>query len=210
MGTENVTMIKLDVREIVPAERHATVFRMFGELEEGGELHVFVDHDPMHLLQHMKHEGLPVDADAYRISISEDGLYEAVFKKLPDKELPDGSVFTSFDQERSYSDDRFNPISVFRGDNYKVILTYIKKGQFIPVHSPSTDLIFMVYKGEGVAVLGSKQRGIKPGDLVMVRGGSGRGIKANTDLEGLHVVSPIPDENDHQEVVKKLAENRFI
>ncbi len=207
-GTEQDKILDLDVRDIPHNDRHALIFRLFSELGAGQALRIKVDHDPVHLLQHMKHEGLPVDASAYDVRMDEEGNFLATFRKESEKR--EDVTFTSFDKERSYLDDRFSPINVHNGPGYRVILTYIKAGQFIPVHSPGVDLVYAVFRGSGFAYVDGKKRKISPGDILVVSAGKSRGIEAETDMEALHIVSPIPDESDHEEVMRKLSEKKFL
>lgn len=201
-------IVIVDVMSIAPAERRSKIFKAFDALSPGQELHVIVDHDPGHLLEHMRHEGLPVDYDAYKSLVDGKGMYTGIFKK---REVPvqQKVKFTSLDKERAYSATGFNPVEVHTGENYKIIITYIKAGQFIPVHSPDTDLVFAVFKGSGYAVAGDSEVKIMPGDILIIPGGESRGIKASTDMEALHMVFPIPTVEDHEEVMRKLASNSF-
>ena len=93
--------------------------------------------------------------------------------------------------------------------NYRVILTYIKADQYIPVHRPECDLIFLVHKGTGTAIAGSETREIGPGDILIVKKGTARGIRARTDMEALHLVTPPPGEKDHEDVMKKIEQRQF-
>jgi quercetin dioxygenase-like cupin family protein len=101
-------------------------------------------------------------------------------------------------------------VGIYGTDNYKVIITYIKAGQFIPVHSPSTDLIFAVFTGTGTAFAGNREVPLNPGSILVVPGGEKRGIRAERDMEALHLVSPVPDDSDHTEVMKKLLKNSYL
>lgn len=210
MEQKEVESVTIDAREIQPMDRHRRIFEEFLALKPGQELHVLVDHDPEHLVAHMKHEKLPLDDSAYRSYRQEDGTFVGVFRRSPDNVDDDNIKVTSIDRERSYLKDKFNPVAIYASDNYKVIITYIKAGQFIPVHSPTTDLIFAVFKGTGSAFAGEKEVPLLPGSVIIVPGGEKRGIKAKTDMEALHVVSPVPDENDHMEVMRKLLENSYL
>ncbi len=93
--------------------------------------------------------------------------------------------------------------------SYRVLLTYIRAGQFIPVHTPRVDLVFVVQSGRGTVVAGDERRKITAGDIVIVPRGVRRGILAETDMEALHVVAPPPDDSDHEEVSRKIAAGSF-
>ena len=210
METKQADPIKIDAREIPPSERHRRIFELFFSLKPGQELHVLADHDPAHLVEHMEHEGLPLDASAYRSCRNDDGTFLGIFPRYQGNNGDEKVKVTSLDEERSYLPDRFSPVGIYASENYKVLITYIKAGQFIPVHSPSTDLIFAVFKGTGTAFAGKREVPLLPGSILVVPGGEKRGIMAKTDLEAIHVVSPVPDENDHLEVMKKLLENSYL
>ena len=210
MKTKQFDPVIIDASRIPPAERHRRIFEQFFSLKPGQELHVMVDHDPVHLVEHMKHEGLPIDNSAYRSYRDEDGTFTGIFRRLQNSPGEDRVKVTSIDKERVYLKDRFNPVGIYGTDNYKVIITYIKAGQFIPVHSPSTDLIFAVFTGTGTAFAGNGEVPLNPGSILVVPGGEKRGIRAETDMEALHFVSPVPDDSDHTEVMKKLLKNSYL
>lgn len=209
METHKDNLKVINAAELPSQTRHLRIFEEFMSLEPGEVLEIIAPHEPEHLLQHMTHEGLPVDINAYHSISNPDGTYSGFFTRLTT--LNEGSKIkvTSFENERSFSEKQFNPVGIYSADGYKVILTYIKSGQFIPVHSPGTDLIFAVFKGTGVGIFGNREESLNPGSIAIIPGGEKRGIRATTDMEGLHIVSPIPDERDHVEVVQKLSEGRF-
>lgn len=210
MNENEFEPLTIDTREIQPIDRHSRIFEEFMTLQPGQELHVIVDHDPRHLLEHMTHEGIPVEVSSYRSYHNDDGTFVGVFRRDGNKVSGKSMKITSFGSNRDFSDDRFNSVSIYNGDSYKVILTYIRKGQFIPVHAPATDLVFVVFSGTGTATAGEKEVKIFPGSIVIVPGGEKRGIKAETDMEALHLASPIPGEQDHAEVVEKLARHAYL
>lgn len=199
----------IDATKIPPQERHFRIFEKILSLKPGEVLQVIAGHEPVHLLQHMAHEGIPVDQSAYYSRANPDGTYSGYFTRAQSKEDASRIKITSFESERNYSDRQFNPVGIYSGKDYKVVLTYLKAGQFIPVHSPSTDLVFAVFRGTGLGIFGDREEPLIPGTVVVIPGGKSRGIKAVTDLEGLHIVSPIPDESDHVEVFEKLSSGRF-
>ncbi|MHB1439743.1 MAG: DUF2249 domain-containing protein [Cuniculiplasma sp.] len=210
METKQGIPVIIDARTVPPSERHGKIFGLFMSLKPGQELHVKVDHDPIHLVEHMNHAGLPIDVSAYSSHMDKDGTFTGIFRKLQNAPGKDRVKVTSVNEERAYLDGRFNPVGIYAADNYKVIITYIRAGQFIPVHSPSTDLIFAVFTGTGTAFAGEKEVPLIPGSILIIPGGEKRGIKAKTDMEALHVVSPVPDESDHRDVIGKLLKNRYI
>ncbi len=209
MDAESSVRKTIDAREIEPRVRHEVIFGEFKKLNEGEMLDVIVDHEPDHLLMHMEHVGLPVDAERYSAEQLENGLWVGHFVKSAKKDAAETTVATDYERSRSYNESRFSAVPVFANDKYGVLLTYLKAGQFIPVHSPGVDLVFQVFKGVGTATVGDKEVKLKPGSLIIVPRGQKRGIKATTDMEGVHIVVPFPAEGDHEEVEKKLASGKY-
>ncbi len=200
----------IDVRKLSPPARHAAVLKLFDSMNNGETLLVINDHEPVHLFQYMRHERHDFDSLQYRAYRKSEREWVGTFiKKRADSTVPADHVFTSFARERQYSDDSFTPIPIHTDKNYKAILTYLRAGQFIPVHTPGTDLIFIVQSGTGEAVAGERKYRIAPGDVLVVKKGVRRGIRADTDMEALHLVSPVPGDADHEEVSRKISEGRF-
>ena len=110
---------------------------------------------------------------------------------------------------RSYGEERFAPNPVYQSDGMKVVLAYFKKGQFIPVHSPGVELVLYIIEGEAEVVTGEDRVQAHKDDLIVIPKGLKRGVKALTDLSILHVVSPPPSADDHNEVHAKLAKGQF-
>ena len=210
MESQKETVNLIDATKLPPQERHYRIFEKFLTLKPGEVLQVIAGHEPVHLLQQMAHERLPVDAGAYYSHPNSDGTYSGFFTKIESSGENSRIKVTSFDRERNFSEKQFNPVGIYSGKDYKVVLTYIKAGQFIPVHSPGTDLVFAVFRGTGTGIFGEREERLLPGSVVIIPGGEKRGIKAITDMEGLHIVSPIPDESDHVEVFEKLSGGRFM
>ncbi len=201
---------EIDVRGLPPHERHGKVFELFDALKPGETLLVVNDHEPVHLVAFMKHERRDFDSEAYSAHERKPGEWVGAFTKR--EGAPEGSagpVITSFGKERQYSDSAFSPVPVYMAPSYRVLLTYIKAGQFIPVHTPGIDLIFVVQSGRGTMVAGNERRKIAAGDVVIVPRGVRRGVLAETDMEALHVVSPPPGDSDHEEVSRKIAAGSF-
>jgi quercetin dioxygenase-like cupin family protein len=117
---------------------------------------------------------------------------------------------TSFDAERAYDHDRFSAVEVFRSDRMKVICGYFEPGQFIPVHAPGSDVAVHVQSGTGVVRDGDKDHRVEPGDVVLVRAGVDRGIKAvESRLEALLVTSPPPTTPEHEPVREGIKRGEF-
>lgn len=53
--------ITLDVREFIPSERHAIIFKAFDGIEVGESIEIVNDHDPLGLKRSMSDKGLGVD-----------------------------------------------------------------------------------------------------------------------------------------------------
>lgn len=209
-GEDEKARRMIDVRPLPPPQRHSRIFKIFDEMGAGETLLVVNDHEPIHLLQFMKHERRDFDAGSYRAYEKSPGEWVGVFKKKEEAARSDDKiVFTSFEKERVLDEKAFSPIPIYSSDRYRVILTYFKAGQFIPVHTPSIDLILVVHAGKGEMVAGSQRFELKPGDVAIVPGGETRGIKALTEMEILHLVSPPPTDADHEEVVRKLSAGKF-
>jgi quercetin dioxygenase-like cupin family protein len=110
---------------------------------------------------------------------------------------------------KSFDEKKFNPKVVYQTEHLRVIFVYLKKGQFIPVHSPGVDVILCILEGDAEVVAGEERIQTKVNDLVVVPKGVKRGVRALTDLTVLHVVQPPPSEEDHKEVHQRLALGKF-
>jgi uncharacterized protein (DUF2249 family) len=204
----------VDVRGLPPAARHSHIFKIFDKLKPGETLLVVNDHEPVHLVQFMKHERRDFDFSSYKAYQRGPAEWVGVFKrKKEDAQIISSHsaiVFTSFDKEKIVDESAFSPVPVYTSKDYKVILAYFKEGQFIPVHSPNVDLILLVHSGRGEMIAGEQKFDLKPGDLVIVPRGNKRGIRALIEMQVLHLVSPPPTDEDHEEVAKKLSASSFL
>ncbi|HKW04765.1 MAG TPA: DUF2249 domain-containing protein [Nitrososphaerales archaeon] len=205
----------VDVRGLPPPARHSHIFKIFDQLKLGETLLVVNDHEPVHLVQFMKHERRDFDFSSYKAYQKGPAEWIGVFKKKKEDAagITSGQpafVFTSFDKEEIVDESAFSPVPVYTSKDYKVILAYFKEGQFIPVHSPSIDLILLVHSGRGEMIAGDQKFNVMPGDLVIVPRGNKRGIRALTAMQVLHLVSPPPTDKDHEEVAKKLSVSSFL
>ncbi len=196
----------VDVRALAPPARHAHIMSVFDQLAPGEAVFVVNDHEPVHLVQFMKHERPDFDFASYKAYERRPGEWVGVFRKRVSASGAASApiVFTSFEKERDFDDRTFSPVPVYTGESYRVILGYLRAGQFIPVHSPKTDLVLLVHSGDGQVVAGDRAFDVRPGDLVIVPKGQKRGVKARSDMEILHLVSPPPTDADHEEVAQKL------
>ncbi len=70
-------------------------------------------------------------------------------------------------------------------------------------------MVLLVLEGEGRVVAGGQEQAAGPGTIVFGPAGEARGVKAETRLVALHVVSPPPTEKDHVEVMARLKEGSW-
>ena len=89
------------------------------------------------------------------------------------------------------------------------MVVLFKPNQFIPIHTPSIDLIFYMISGNAEIIADDKRIQAKSGDLIIVPKGKRRGIKALTEVKALHIVVPPPSHVDHEEVERKLEKGVF-
>ena len=119
------------------------------------------------------------------------------------------AVLASYRDAVTFRPKRFNPVLVAAGAHMKAVLTCLEPGQFIPVHTPGVDMALLVLEGDGQIVAGDVQEAIHPGAVVFVPAREARGVKAETRLVALHLVSPPPTEKDHFEVMPKLKQGNW-
>ena len=119
------------------------------------------------------------------------------------------AILGSYRDAVAFRPERFNPVLVAAGAHMKAVLTCLDPGQFIPVHCPGVDMILIVLEGEGRIAAGADQEAIHAGAVVFVPAGEARGLKAESRLVALHVVSPPPTEKDHVEVIAKLKQETW-
>ncbi len=113
-------------------------------------------------------------------------------------------LLNSYQEVIAYTPERFNPVVVTENERAKVIVACFEPGQFIPVHQPGVDLTLTILEGEATVAAGEKEELLGPGCLVFVPAGKARGIKAETRLVILHVVTPPPTFEDHTQVMAGL------
>ncbi len=113
-------------------------------------------------------------------------------------------ILPSYQQITEFSPQRFNPVVLTENERVKVIVACFEPGQFIPVHQPAVDLTLTILEGEALVAAGEQEERLGPGSLVFVPAGESRGIKAETRLVILHVVTPPPTFEDHTAVMAGL------
>jgi quercetin dioxygenase-like cupin family protein len=104
---------------------------------------------------------------------------------------------------------RFTPVGLAETERSKVVLACFEPGQFIPVHTPKVDVMLLVLEGEGTLVAGDQKQKVGPGSVAFAAAGEARGVKADTRMVILHVVSPRPTQQDHVEVMSKLQSGNW-
>lgn len=118
-------------------------------------------------------------------------------------------LIESYKQTAAFRPEKFNPVVIALNERVKVIEACFEPGQFIPVHQPGVDLTLVVLEGEGALVADGHEQRIVPGALAFVPAGESRGIRADTRLVVLHVVTPPPTDADHAQVVAGLAKGAW-
>ena len=113
-------------------------------------------------------------------------------------------MLTTWREHVAFRPERFNPIELARTPNTKVVLACFESGQFIPVHRPGVDLVLLVLEGSGRFADDAGEHPLEAGSLAFVPAGGQRGIRADTRMVVLHVVTPPPTEADHQGVAAGL------
>jgi quercetin dioxygenase-like cupin family protein len=119
------------------------------------------------------------------------------------------AILQSYQDAIAFRPERFHPVLVASGAHMKAVLTCLEPGQFIPVHRPGVDMLLIVLEGEGQVVAGDRQEPVRPGAVIFAAAGEARGVKAETRLVALHVVSPPPTEKDHVEVMARLQQGEW-
>lgn len=115
-------------------------------------------------------------------------------------------VLSSYRDAVAFRPEKFTPVVLAGSAHMKAVLTCFEPGQFIPVHRPGVDMLLIVLEGNGRVVAGDREETAGPGTLVFVPGGESRGVKADTRIVALHVVSPPPTPGDHTEVAAGLKQ----
>lgn len=119
-------------------------------------------------------------------------------------------VSTDFDVERTYSDEQFTAQTISESEQMKVVLGYFGPGQFIPVHAPDSDITIAIQSGTGVIRDGSDEHTVESGDVIVVKAGIDRGVKAGeTQLEALLVMAPPPSDAEHEPVRAGIRRDEF-
>ncbi len=118
-------------------------------------------------------------------------------------------ILNSYRSAVTFRPEKFNPVVVAGSNHMKAVITCFEPGQFIPVHRPGVDMLLLVLEGEGRLVAGEREEAAGPGTLVFVPAGESRGLKAQTRIVALHVVSPPPSDADHTEVAARLKQGEW-
>ena len=118
-------------------------------------------------------------------------------------------LIPSYRSRAAFVPERFNPVAVGGTERVKVLLVCCEPGQFIPVHQPGVDLTLVVLEGEGRLVAGAQEEPVQAGAVAFIPAGEARGLKAESRLVALHVVTPPPTEADHAGVAEKLKRGEW-
>jgi quercetin dioxygenase-like cupin family protein len=133
-----------------------------------------------------------------------ENLREAKPLNLPQQEKPMGVLLSSYLDRAAFAKDRFNPVVLSGNERVRIVLVCCEAGQFIPVHQPGVDLTFVILEGEGRLVAGAQEEHVRAGAIAFIPAGEARGLKAETRLVALHVVTPPPTAADHAGVADML------
>ncbi|PSP63233.1 cupin [Halobacteriales archaeon QH_8_64_26] len=120
-------------------------------------------------------------------------------------------VTTDFERERTVDEERFVARTVAETDLATVALGYFEPGQFIPVHTPDSDVVIAIEAGRGRVRDGDRDRPVEPGDIAVVPAGRSRGVRAASDgrLEALLLTAPPPTDEEHDPVRRGLERGEF-
>ena len=122
----------------------------------------------------------------------------------------DAMPATSFDAERTYDDEFFSTHSLFESERMKAVLDYFVPRPFIPVHGPDSDVTIAIGSRTAVVREGTDEHAVAPGNVVVVKAGIRRGLKAgDTRLEALLVTASSPTDKEHVPVRKGFAAANF-
>jgi quercetin dioxygenase-like cupin family protein len=109
----------------------------------------------------------------------------------------------------SFRSERFTPVPVAENERARVLVVCFEPGQFIPVHRPGVGLSLVVLEGDGLLVADGREERVTRGSVAFVPAGEARGLKADTRLVAVTVVTPPPTDADHAEVTARLRRGEF-
>ena len=115
------------------------------------------------------------------------------------------NVVLDYKTAASFSPEQFTPVPFGQSERSRALLVCLEPGQFIPVHAPGVDIVFVILEGEGTLIAGDHEAIVGPGAIAFAAAGEARGLQARTRLVAVHVVSPPPTEADHASVMAGLA-----
>lgn len=118
-------------------------------------------------------------------------------------------ILNSYRDVVAFRPEKFNPIVIAGTSHMRAVLTCLEPGQYIPVHRPGVDMLLLVLEGEGRLVAGDREDAARPGTAIFAPAGEARGLKAQTRIVALHVVSPPPTDADHVEVAARLKQGEW-
>ncbi len=75
----------------------------------------------------------------------------------------------------------------------RVALFSLEKGQELPNHTSTSEVLFQVLEGKGKAVIGAEEISMKAGQMVFCPAKAPHGLKAEERFVVLAVIAPRPD-----------------
>lgn len=109
-------------------------------------------------------------------------------------------IVPQYQQAARFQAERFTPVQIAQTERTRVVLTCFEPGQFIPVHRPGVDMTLVILEGEATVVAGAEEARVGAGAVVVAPAGEARGVRAETRVVAVHVVTPPPTEADHTAV----------
>ncbi len=124
---------------------------------------------------------------------------------FPKSAASDTPVVTRASSLPAFSPARFVKHSLLDSDDVRCDYLLMESGQMLPPHNLPCDVAFLVREGRILVTLGSEEGEAGPGDLVIVRAGETRGIRALERSIVLQAVSPRPGPEMRREVAEVVA-----
>jgi quercetin dioxygenase-like cupin family protein len=104
-----------------------------------------------------------------------------------------------------FSPERFVKHPVLDSSEVRCDYLLMEAGQSLPPHTLPCDVALLVKEGQISVTMGSEEEEASPGDLVVVRAGETRGIRALARSIVLQAVSPRPGPEMRREVAELVA-----
>jgi len=108
------------------------------------------------------------------------------------------SIVGSAIELAEFAREGFGRRTLLETDRFRVVIAALEDGQEIPFHAPPADLVMTIVEGTGQVMAGDSVRSVRAGDVVVVRAGERRGLRAlGGRLVAVNAVSPPPTAGDH-------------